>query len=201
MEASDGENFQMPLDTVELERASRVRITFKGQFKEKARVILQFCTHGEMCSVVETPGVLLSIKQRILTLQHVSSNNSGLYDVLVLIGNNVSRIKATLVIKPAFPTSIVPLHNSTTNLTNFSEHQPLYALLILPVFLGALVFLFWRKRCRREHEPAAAVEEARETPAVSRPSKKINWKKNFSDFAAVSFKACTEDTDEQLVGT
>lgn len=97
LEATDGETFSIPLDTAELERANRVRITFKGEDEEKALVIVQFCAHGERCPVVETPGVSLSIQQRTLTLQCVSSNYSGLYEAIVFIGNHVSKIRATLV--------------------------------------------------------------------------------------------------------
>lgn len=198
-EATDGENFSIPLGTVELERANRVRITFKGEYEDKVHLIMQFCAHGETCSVVETPGVLLSIEQRTLTLQDVSSNSSGLYEALVFIGNNVSKIKATLVNKPAFSPSTALLHTSTPNPPNSSEHQQLYALLIIPAIFLGVVFYF----CRREREPLADVEKAKETPAVSRTSifKKNYWKRNCSDCAAVSFKACTEDTDDQLVDT
>ncbi len=97
LEATDGETFSIPLDSVELEKANRVRITFKGEDEEKALVIVQFCAHGERCGVVETPGVSLNIKQRTLTLQRVSANCSGLYDAIVFFGDHVSRIKATLV--------------------------------------------------------------------------------------------------------
>ncbi|RXN34276.1 hypothetical protein ROHU_014999 [Labeo rohita] len=151
LEATVGEDVTISFKTSELERATRVRITFKGEHEEKARLIVQFCAYGEQCDVVETPGVLLRVKQGTLILQRVSFNNSGLYEAMIITGKEVSEKNATLVVKkPAFSSTKTPLHTSIKNPPNSSEHQWLYALLILPVIaLGVVVFLFWRKKCKR----------------------------------------------------
>ncbi|RXN35123.1 hypothetical protein ROHU_003822 [Labeo rohita] len=164
--ATVGEDVTISFQTAGLERATRVRLTFKGEHEEKARVIVQFCAHGEQCDVVKTPGVLLRVEQGTLILQHVSFNNSGLYEAKIITGKVVSEIKATLVVKkPAFSSTKTPLLTSIKNPPNSSEHQWPYALLILPVIaLGVVVFLFWRKKCKRKCDPAADDEEARETP-------------------------------------
>ncbi|XP_016295381.1 uncharacterized protein LOC107653225 isoform X1 [Sinocyclocheilus anshuiensis] len=205
LEATDGENVTISFKTAELKRADRVSITFTRE--NRKTLIAQYCrcVHCRDCDVVETPGVLLRVEGTVpLILLDVSSNNSGLYEARVFIGNDVSEIKATLVVKkPAFSSTKAPLQISTPNPPNSSGHLWLYALLIPLVILGVVTCSFWRKKCRREREPLPDAEEARETPAVSRHSifKNNKCKRNCRDCVAVSFKACREDTEDQLVDT
>ncbi|KAK2886162.1 hypothetical protein Q8A67_016999 [Cirrhinus molitorella] len=137
LEATEGEKFHIPLQPAELERATRVIITFKRG--KKLQLIEQFCNHDESCTVKKTPGFILCIENRTLTLQHVSSNTSGLYEVKVLNGKDTFVIKATVVTKPAVSLTELPLHTSTPKPPNSSERQRLHALLILPVILVVVV--------------------------------------------------------------
>lgn len=99
LEATDGQNVNISLETAKLDRVVQVKITFTGEHV-KNYLLAQFCLyeHYGDCNPKSNPGVLLKTEERILILQNVSSNNSGRYKIRV-IGEKVHDIKATLVVK------------------------------------------------------------------------------------------------------
>lgn len=104
-EATEGENVTISFKTAGLERADQVKITWTRGSQKK--LIAQYCrcVHRGDCSVRETSGVLLRAEEGTVTLLRVSSNNSGLYEVII-IGKNVSRINASLVVNGEYVTTI-----------------------------------------------------------------------------------------------
>lgn len=152
-EATEGENVTISFKTAGLERADQVKITLTRGSQKK--LIAQYCrcVHRGDCSVRETSGVLLRAEEGTVTLLHVSSNNSGLYEVII-IGSNVSRINATLVVnEPLLSSSNEPPQSSITNPPDSSERQRLYALIAPVVFilvvLGGLFRLYiFRRKCK-----------------------------------------------------
>ncbi|XP_050957951.1 uncharacterized protein LOC127159048 isoform X2 [Labeo rohita] len=202
LEAADGENVTIHLETPELDRADRVTIALTRESEKK--LIAQYCCCAQRgdCNVVETPGVSLQVQEGTLTLLDVSSRDSGFYEATIIVGNNVSKENATLnVNKPPFSSSRAPPQTSIPKPPNSSERHRF--VLIAPVFIFVVLVLCFFCKCMKGRDPAAAVEEARETPAVSRLSifKKMYRKRNCSDCAAVSFKACRGDPEDQLMDT
>lgn len=105
LEAADGENVTISFKTDELEGAEQVILTFTQE--NQTNVIARYCHCADCgdCNVVETPGVLLQVKEGSFTLLRVRSRNSGLYEVII-IGKRVSRIKATLVVNSEYVITI-----------------------------------------------------------------------------------------------
>ncbi|XP_016104995.1 uncharacterized protein [Sinocyclocheilus grahami] len=162
LKAADGENVTISFKTAGLERADQVKITFTRGCKKN--LIAQYCrcAHCGDCDAVETPGVVLRVEEGTLTLLRVSSNNSGLYEVII-IGNNVSEMKVTLVVnKPPFSSSIEPRQTSISKPPNVSERHRLCVLPALVVFslgvLGVYLLYKWKRGC----EPVADAEAARD---------------------------------------
>ncbi|KAI2649417.1 Titin [Labeo rohita] len=96
LEATEGDNVTIPLETAELDRADQVTITLKRENKKK--LIAQYCCCAQRgdCNVLETPGVSLQVQEGTLILLDVSSRDSGFYEATIIVGNNVSKKNATL---------------------------------------------------------------------------------------------------------
>ncbi len=105
VEAADGDNVTISFKSPDLDGADQVMITFTRESQKTVIVRYCRCAHCGDCNVVETPRVFLRVEEGNLILLRVNSNNSGLYEVII-IGNNVSRIKATLVVNSEYVITI-----------------------------------------------------------------------------------------------
>ncbi len=105
VEAADGDNVTISFKSPDLDGADQVMITFTRESQKTVIARYCRCAHCWDCNVVETPRVFLRVEEGNLILLRVNSNNSGLYEVII-IGNNVSRIKATLVVNSEYVITI-----------------------------------------------------------------------------------------------
>ncbi|CAM4675031.1 unnamed protein product [Leuciscus chuanchicus] len=210
IEANHGENVTLPFPMDKAEKADRLRIIFKEETTKNLSLISQKCVPHEGCAVVDKSGVSVLVGGECVrvTIHNVNISRSGLYIAQAFFGNNVSEVKATLVVNKApVSSSPAPPHSSSspTPLSSSDLHW-LYAL--IPVFIIIIIIIiilvfccFCRRRKASSQKQSASDDEgARETPAVSRSSVSTE-RIGKDDCVAVAMNGCGEHPEALLTSS
>ncbi|ROL46831.1 hypothetical protein DPX16_1058, partial [Anabarilius grahami] len=147
LEATEGQNVTISFDIDEVEKATQVKITFKGVNEKQPSVIAQrpWISHDE-----PPAGVSLRVeKGRVnVTIQHVNISSSGLYEALALFKNKKpSRANATLLVNEApFSSTSAPPHSSTPKPPDTSNVLWLCAVIPLVIVISVVICFCKRRK-------------------------------------------------------